>query len=373
MIDESIAQKLINRIDGTIDYNINIMDENGRIIASRDAARIGNFHEIAYSMIRNSQMLVEVYEDENRLGTKPGINMAIEHKNDVVGVVGITGNPEIVRPYARLLKAAIESILDLELQQKEILSRTSAKDRFYQQLLYREDRDASELNAYANYLGLAADKVRIPIYLQTQHESDQKAVFDMCSGCDNTRQEILIQTESGSSLVFLHIAMKDPLTNYRTCVETYLGYLIRNCEHKKIPCRFLVGSLQTELVHYRDGYLQCHWMKKKIPWSNEQIIYFYDHVFDYLQSKVPFLEQYKIWEPVIMQQSVSFWKEFVQIIGVMRDNNNNMVRSSERLHMHKNTLVYHYNRIRETLNIDPLKNSCDDVFAKQLCFYLENR
>lgn len=373
MIDESIAQKLINRIDGTIDYNINIMDENGRIIASRDAARIGNFHEIAYSMIRNSQMLVEVYEDENRLGTKPGINMAIEHKNDVVGVVGITGNPEIVRPYARLLKAAIESILDLELQQKEILSRTSAKDRFYQQLLYREDRDASELNAYANYLGLAADKVRIPIYLQTQHESDQKAVFDMCSGCDNTRQEILIQTESGSSLVFLHIAMKDPLANYRTCVETYLGYLIRTCEHKKIPCRFLVGSLQTELVHYRDSYLQCHWMKKKIPWSNEQIIYFYDHVFDYLQSKVPFLEQYKIWEPVIMQQSASFWKEFVQIIGVMRDNNNNMVRSSERLHMHKNTLVYHYNRIRETLNIDPLKNSCDDVFAKQLCFYLENR
>ena len=43
-LDQIIAQKIVKQLSGVIKYNINIMDENGIIIASVDTARIGLFH-----------------------------------------------------------------------------------------------------------------------------------------------------------------------------------------------------------------------------------------------------------------------------------------------------------------------------------------
>ena len=44
MIKPDMAQKLIDQITGYTEYNINIMDGNGVIIASRDPGRIGTYH-----------------------------------------------------------------------------------------------------------------------------------------------------------------------------------------------------------------------------------------------------------------------------------------------------------------------------------------
>ena len=41
------------------------------------------------------------------------------------------------------------------------------------------------------------------------------------------------------------------------------------------------------------------------------------------------------------------------------------------LTMHKNTLAYRYNQIRNALQIDPMNNLPDAEFAKNLCYYLE--
>lgn len=131
MLEEHIAQKLIDRLSGILNYNVNIMDGTGTIIASHDHSRVGSFHETAYHMLREGKKLVEVSSEENLLGTKPGINMAIESKNAVVGVVGITGDPEMIRPFAQLLKAAIESLLEVELQQQSLIRNTSRQDRFF--------------------------------------------------------------------------------------------------------------------------------------------------------------------------------------------------------------------------------------------------
>ena len=47
MIELELAKKFIEQITQFTDYNINIMNEQGCIIASRDPKRVGTDHEVA--------------------------------------------------------------------------------------------------------------------------------------------------------------------------------------------------------------------------------------------------------------------------------------------------------------------------------------
>lgn len=49
MLENSLAEKLIEQVTKYTSYNVNIMNEQGVIIASRNPERIGKFHEVAWN------------------------------------------------------------------------------------------------------------------------------------------------------------------------------------------------------------------------------------------------------------------------------------------------------------------------------------
>ncbi len=51
MISKLLAEKFIEQVTAYTTYNVNIMDEDGVIIASRNADRVGQYHEIAYRIV----------------------------------------------------------------------------------------------------------------------------------------------------------------------------------------------------------------------------------------------------------------------------------------------------------------------------------
>ena len=59
MLDRDFAEKFIDRVTRYTDYNVNIMDERGIIIASRDKARIGQYHEVAYRLVTGTEEIVD--------------------------------------------------------------------------------------------------------------------------------------------------------------------------------------------------------------------------------------------------------------------------------------------------------------------------
>jgi carbohydrate diacid regulator len=105
-----IATKIVEVAQETIDYNINIMNAQGIIIASSTPARVDSFHEIAYKVITGPEDQIETYNTDNLLGTRTGINIAIKYQDQKVGVLGITGFPDEIRPFVHVLKLAVESI-----------------------------------------------------------------------------------------------------------------------------------------------------------------------------------------------------------------------------------------------------------------------
>lgn len=128
-ISRETAQEIVEEIGGEIGAHINLMDERGYIIASTDASRIGNLHEGARRIIQNH--LPELYitrEMENAM-TKKGINLPLVVDENVVGVVGITGDREKVYGYGNIVRRMTEILIADSIQKDA--KRYERRQRYY--------------------------------------------------------------------------------------------------------------------------------------------------------------------------------------------------------------------------------------------------
>lgn len=156
MLENSLAEKLIEQVTKYTSYNVNIMNEQGVIIASRNPERIGKFHEVAWQIVHGTTDIMVTENDNEYPGVLSGINMVIEIEGKREGVVGVTGNPEEIRPIALIIKMAIETLIKYENQKMQAFRRQTRKDRFMEMLTqkqYRAPQDIQKLAAELNLPG----------------------------------------------------------------------------------------------------------------------------------------------------------------------------------------------------------------------------
>ena len=135
-ITHELAQQIVDRTISIIGKNINIMDQNGFIIGTGDKSRLNQFHEGAALVIKNKEKILIYSENKNHLiGVKPGVNLPIEENNEIIGVVGITGNPDEVGPFGEIIKMTVEMMLHQEFLLKKIDLERQARDNFIHDLI----------------------------------------------------------------------------------------------------------------------------------------------------------------------------------------------------------------------------------------------
>ncbi|ABY94503.1 MULTISPECIES: CdaR family transcriptional regulator [Thermoanaerobacter] len=109
MLSHEDYQKIVNRLMNILGKNINIMDTKGVIIASGDSTRIGSFHEGAkIAASRKIDVIIDDSNIEYYKGTKKGINIPLFYNGEVIGVVGITGEPKEIIGFGRIIKELVE-------------------------------------------------------------------------------------------------------------------------------------------------------------------------------------------------------------------------------------------------------------------------
>ena len=165
MLNVELAERVIDKLSGCTEYNINIMNEKGIIVASKDKSRIGTFHEAAFEIIDKKLDYKTVEAEDTYLGTKPGINMAMEYKKKIIGVLGLTGEADNgeLRAVAAVIKKMLETVLEYEEQKEAVIKRKTGKDRFINSLLY-ENASKSEIENMAQSLGYL-DMARMTILI----------------------------------------------------------------------------------------------------------------------------------------------------------------------------------------------------------------
>lgn len=420
MLDKEFATKFIERVTRYTDFNVNIMDERGIIIASRDKKRIGQYHEIAYRLITGPEEMIDT-TGMSFPNVLPGINMIIATGGRREGVVGVTGDPEEVRPVALMVKMAFETMLKYEQQLEQQRIRENKKEHFIHLLTQVEHSDPEELRSYARDLGYPEESVRIPILVRLDgadaEGKEEKVYRDALSGAAGSAGLALDLLRGGprhsgrdfsfamdSRHILIYKAMPDPESRsesmfsvYKDLVREYLeplglldrqssaasekhssgpaGKQLSGSSGKRGPGRSgvytaFVGSFQDTYPQYCYGYRHCRWLEQNVETGEEDPVFFYDHLEEYVRSLLPAGElqrAFYVYRSCIPEPKL---RSCAETIGALIRTNYNFGRAADLLFVHKNTLVYRYNRLKEMLGVDPMTSAGDRAFLELFYAYL---
>lgn len=368
MLENSLAEKLIEQVTKYTSYNVNIMNEQGVIIASRNPERIGKFHEVAWQIVHGTTDIMVTENDNEYPGVLSGINMVIEIEGKREGVVGVTGNPEEIRPIALIIKMAIETLIKYENQKMQAFRRQTRKDRFMEMLTQKQYRAPQDIQKLAAELNYREDLIRIPILCHLQSASDQEAfLHSIKNGREHLTQDISFQMEDRYILIFKTLKGEHLFSDYKFLLADYLKSTLKWMREEEICCTFYVGTFQTSFSQYYYSYQHCKWLETHI-FGEHQAFYFYDFIGEYITSCIPRQELQQIFNVFAQKLPEDFRKNYIEIVGSLIQNNFNIQNAARQCFMHKNTFTYRYNKIREVLRLDH-QRSMDDTWML-ICLYL---
>ena len=147
LLDSAIAKQIVSRTMKIIGHNINVMNGQGVILGSGDPKRIGSTHEgalLAIAQNRNVEISQEVASGLH--GVKPGINLPLHYQGQIIGVVGITGDPSELTHYGELLKMTAEMIVEQANLQDKLQWENRQREEFILQLIKAETDDDEQLH-----------------------------------------------------------------------------------------------------------------------------------------------------------------------------------------------------------------------------------
>lgn len=110
-LNQTTAAEIIKRITPVIDFDLNMIDNKGWILASTNPQRIDTYHEGAHLLIERSLEELIIDEDWKYDGCRQGVNLPIHFATEIIGVIGITGNPEEVIKYGRIIQKMTEILI----------------------------------------------------------------------------------------------------------------------------------------------------------------------------------------------------------------------------------------------------------------------
>ncbi|MFJ3800446.1 CdaR family transcriptional regulator [Streptomyces sp. NPDC090088] len=112
MLSPSLAQEIAGDTSAVIGFNVLITDAEGMVIGSGDSSRVGTFHEASVQVVRTQEAATHDASQAQLLrGVRPGMTLPLIAGGQAVGTVGITGTPAQVRRFGLLVKRQTEILL----------------------------------------------------------------------------------------------------------------------------------------------------------------------------------------------------------------------------------------------------------------------
>ncbi|MCK4308450.1 MAG: helix-turn-helix domain-containing protein [Candidatus Atribacteria bacterium] len=386
-ITHKLAQSIVDRTMNILGKNINIMDENGVIIGSGDKNRLNQYHEGAAKVIKEGKKLEIYSKDINHLvGAKPGINLPIEHNNKIIGVVGITGEPNEVSPFGEVIKMTVEMMLQQEFLLKELQLEQQAQENFIHDLI--SGRIGSDSDLFITRGQIVGYDILIPrvalvmdIY---QFEKTAKQSLQAFKGSKegeihlqrlkndvlktikgifvDTPQEIVSYTGGDKFVVLKTINLKDSDEILRKKLFR-IGKKIKNIISQKMKFKVTIG-----IGEYHKG----NWgLSKSFKEATQALdvgsrllgagdIYHIDNLgIGRLLTEIKEESQQEFIEKTIYSTKNNKEKKInkflLETLQGFFDNNLSITQTAKALFIHRNTLLYRLERVKKITGLDPKK------------------
>lgn len=367
---ESVAQEIVNATAPLVGgHTINIMDTNGIIIASSDSERIGSFHQGAAEVLAQRTPVRIFQQDLPRYpGSKEGINLPIIKEGQVLGVVGILGDPRLVEAAANLLGVYV----GLYLEQANAAQKSSLRRELRQSLLRRMFSGTMEESAVAGAplpalrfpMRVIALTVFQPDHFQRIHMLDRMEELLLAKGLIDSRQDMYGILEDALFIVRHTPQMfhgKSYIENlYNALKKEYSWEISISIGGEAQGCEDLAQSHQEAKSLCRLCGEGCH----DIQQSQSQILY----LMSCLREGV--LERFIA--PRFQAIQDGFGEDLQWLIATVEaycECQFSVAKAADCLHIHKNTLLYRIRKILSLMGMEEEQGFIKEYFLKLLLIY----
>lgn len=302
LLTNELAQEIVDKMIKDIPYSINIMNEKGMIIGSGDRSRVGTLHQGAVQAIQ-CRKIIEIYKDEQDM--KKGTNEPILMGDQLIGVVGITGDPDEVRPFCKLVKTTVTLLIEL------IGNREAERNR-----------EAAFLDAL----------------LTETKEYSQELIEEAQHFHINLHQETTV-------VLIKNLEKPLPFPSFKKQNEDFVIVLLQNPNDiEKIlnpHCIVAAGSHASNVAtSYQQAY-QCMKIAENLYLSER----FYDY------KRFRFLAELS--QAPIEAKQLNLSNILLQTLKTYINHNGNPTDTAQALMIHRNTLYYRLERIKGLTGKDP--------------------
>ncbi|WP_367931863.1 sugar diacid recognition domain-containing protein [Enterocloster citroniae] len=374
-----VSQKFVQYLQGALaehGINLNITNQRGMIIASSCEDSIKKFCEPAFRAIdKNQTVLVSCNDSPEFSNAREGIYIPLHHGQNFLGALGLEGNLQQAFSLKSMCLLTAKSFFEMEFYKESYWGKLDQRNIFTKILLYcEEDPFPSEVHHITEKFNIDTTLVRIPILfiLRYNELSEDKLITEFKKNPSHTSQDIICITRGQNAVVFRALS-QDPslaVSQYRESVDTY----IKNAQQLSInngqPFICTIGSLQNKLLNYHRAFRHTLWVCNNcadVTYEHETMTYyFYDYVFEYIQSQINMEETsmiFNVFSEVLLNRE---WDSFSRNMGSLLHNNMNISQSAKDLYLHRNTLINWINRYKQLFGVDPVNDNVGREFTQQL-------
>ena len=358
-INKKTAQQIVDTVKEVCGHDINFISDKGMILASTDASRIGTFHEGGMAALRNGEAL-EVFQNDTFHGTQKGVNIPVFQGNVPAAVIGISGDPDEVRPFAHLA----ERITRLLLREQELNAavRTSSEKRHYliQSLINGSPENPGYLLKLLKDFQLNPDTSKRIILVHLKSENSGRYMAGI-----ESRIQLLCDKLTGAIFCYQYpydfIILADA-----ECVNKNLPALKKfvSDEHDSLAAG--IGQ-SCDLYQSQASFTTAQIALESLSFSDSNLALFDDLTLEILLGPVSKQCRQKYLDKTIRFLS----SEEIDLLRLYFEENRSLTETAKRLFLHKNTLQYRLKRIHKHCGFDP--RNFKDAVILYLAVSLENR
>jgi carbohydrate diacid regulator len=343
-LTSELGQKIINEAKKLINENIIIVNNQAIIIASTDSSRIGNFHEGAYRTIQHNATTILTEDDVDKMkGIRPGVNLPIAIENDVIGVIGITGNPDEITPFASLMKRMTELLIRENIYIQEMEWHDRAIEAYFFDWVQTEEITNDFLNR-GKLLGVHLTSPLRCSILEINPDIQNDRIKELI-------KLLLLQVEctavrwGNNRILILSEEKTYKINQLKSGLRAFLSYV-----SSKFDMELSIGIGPVSDTYYiKESYQKA---MKALKLGNRNVITAYDDLLlevclDEVSTDVKKEFTNRIFSDLVKQPTL------FQTLKVLLKNDMNLKQTASDLHIHINTLHYRLDRIEQVTGYNP--------------------
>ena len=360
-LTEPVAQQIVQRAMKIIPHNVNVMDRAGIIIGTGFPERKYQIHGGALKVLETGVAFDISHAQAAQLeGVQPGINRPIRFRREIIGVVGVTGEPDTVSQFADLVVMTAELMVENASVLSEIHWNQRQRENVVSEMIHGEAERDELFDVRTRKLGIRPDIPRVAILVSAKNpEGKDVKVHDIESIqqlLQDKEPDNLVALVCPTQAVVLH-RVSTPHKWHPDQVESFLQKIMKRIEgFGDIDYRIAVGryvpGLNGLAISYQSAQEAFQVGSELDPTS--RLYRYYDYQMDSLMLELKNSwkgkELLHLIEPLIAKDGRGVLQKTLRRYI---DSHSDAGITARSLHIHRNTLNYRLGRIRELTGRNP--------------------